>query len=209
MHMAEISIACGTRAKARGFFTCAVMVVLIAAMCIVVPDRAAFAAGGVTCVDELGLLGSGTTEGRLSPKPGAAYLLYVQFDKNVSYAAPGKDDAFVVENLSKVHLVGPDGVEVAGSYTAGAHDHGDRQLIYIYCDEWLQPATEYQVVADAGIVAANGEDELEAAKVYTFVTSDELQCGWTIHELAIVGVVAIALLAGVGIQFVRVARRSR
>ncbi len=208
MHLTETSIARNAGGNARRFWACVAAAVLAAAICMVAPQTA-LAAGGVLCADELSFLGSGTDGGRVSPEPGPAYLLSVQFDKNVSFAAPGKDDAFVEENLSKVHLIGPDGTEVAGSYAAGAHDHGDRQLIYIYCDEWLQPAAEYQVVVDAGIVAANGEDELGAAKVYTFTTSDELQNGWTIHELAIVVAVAIALVAGVCVQVVRVARRNR
>ncbi len=209
MHLVETSIARVVGSKARRLWICVAAAVLAAAICMTALPQTAFAAGGVTCADELSFLGSGTDEGRVSPEPGLAYLLYVQFDKNVSYAAPGKDDAFVEENLSKVHLVGPDGAEVAGSYVGGAHDHSDRQLIYVYCDEWLQPAAEYQVVVDAGIVAANGEDELGAAKVYTFTTSDELQNGWAIHELAVVGAVAIALIAGVCVQVVRVARRNR
>ncbi len=209
MHLTETSIARVVDSKAQCLWACVAAAVLAAAMCMVALPQTAFAAGGVMCADELSFLGSGTDEGRVSPEPGSAYLLYVQFDKNVSYAAPGKDDTFVEENLSKVHLVGPDGTEVAGSYAGGAHDHSDRQLIYIYCDEWLQPAAEYQVVVDAGIVAANGEDQLEATKVYTFVTSDELQNDWTIHELVVVSAIVVALAGGVCVQVARVVRRSR
>ncbi len=185
------------------------MMVVAAALCITTPTNAAFAAGGVMCADELAFSGNVINGDRVSTEPSPAYLLCVQFDKNVSYAASGKDDSFVEENLAKVHLVGPDGAEVEGSYTGGAHDRSDRQLIYVYCDEWLQPAAEYKVVVDEGIMAANGEDKLANAKVYTFTTSDELPCGWTIHELVIVGAIAFALVAGVCVQVVRVVRRNR
>lgn len=143
------------------------------------------------------------------PSPGAAYYLVVEFDKNVSYAQPGADASFVQENLDKVHLQKADGTEVAFSWTEGAHDMQDRCLIYVWIDEWLDPLTEYRVVVDAGIVAANGEDVLAEPATFEFKTSSLCANGLSIFENVGMFLVALVVVAGATVQVTRVVRRRK
>lgn len=207
MCLSEASIACKAGKTTRRTLHGALAAVLAAFICMAAPT-VAFADGGVICLDQLFFQQPSQQDGRISTQPNSAYLLYVQFDKNVSYAQPGKDGAFVDENLSKVHLTTADGTEVSGSWISGAHDHGDRQLIYVHCDEWLEPLTEYRVVVDQGIMAGNGADELGKSVEFTFYTDDLLSNGWRIRYIVAVAVTVLAVFGGVAVQLVRVAKRK-
>lgn len=167
----------------------------------------AFAAGGVQCT---GFSFQAPASAQASdPAPGAAYYLCVKFDKNVSFAREGQDGSFVQENLAKVHLRTATGADVENSWTSGAHDMNDRQLVYVWIGGWLDPLTEYHVVVDPGIQAANGEDVSAEGYAFAFKTDDRLESGWSVFQVACVPVVLGALAAGVGVQAVRVTRRRR
>lgn len=141
------------------------------------------------------------------PAPGAAYYLCVEFDKNVSYAVEGRDDSFVEDNLGRVHLRKADGTEVAASWTRPAFGREDRQLIYVWIGQWLDPLTAYQVVVDPGVRAANGEDVSENGQAFDFKTSDRLENGWSVFQV-VGATIALGVLAmGAGMQIVWAARR--
>lgn len=207
MYLSKASIACRAGDTTERTLSVALGAVLAVLICVAAPATAR-AEGGVTCLDQLFFQQPSQQDGRISTQPNSAYLLYVQFDKNVSYAQPGADDAFVDDNLSKVRLTTADGTEVAGSWTSGAHDHGDRQLIYVHCDEWLKPLTEYHVVVDAGVTAGNGTDELGKSVEFTFYTDDSLSNGWRIRYIVAVVATVLAVVGGVAVQLVRVAKRK-
>ncbi len=168
----------------------------------------AWAEGGVQCSDCLYF--QAPQEGDLvSPDPGPAYYLFVEFDKNVSYANNNADDAFVQDNLGKVHLRKESGEDIDFARIGGAHDQGDRRLIYVYLEDWLAPLTTYQVVVDPGIRAANGEDVSTEEYVFTFKTSALCSNGLTVFQMVSIAIVVVVFAVGVVVAPVRVSRRRR
>lgn len=140
-------------------------------------------------------------------KDPAAYLLCVEFDKNVSYARDGQDDTFVTENLGRVHLRYVDGTDVENVRVYGAHDQGDRRLIYVETQGWMRPLTVYHVVVDAGVTAANGEDVLASEYVYEFKTDSSCSNGLSVYENVMIPAAVVLVAVGVAVQAVRVRRR--
>lgn len=171
----------------------------------------AWADGGVACTDIT--LSRMDDAGRVDPDPRYdpdAWMWWgsLQFDKNVSYAQNGKDDGFVDNNVSKIHLQTADGRDVEGFWAEGTHSHAERQVIYLRLSERLQPASTYRVVVDQGIEAANGSDVTSQPYVFEFTTTDDLGNGLTIHALVAGAAVALAVATGIGAGCVRVAKRK-
>lgn len=129
--------------------------------------------------------------------PSLVYFAVLEFSKNVSYAREGVDDAFIEENLARVHLRNAQtGVEVPMQARAGGTME-ERQLIYVETPEWLEPLTAYELVVDEGIVAANGLDMTTEPYTVRMVTGDLCSNGLTVAQNVLV--VAVPLLLAVGV----------
>ncbi len=210
MYLNGAGVACRAGASMRRALRGAFVAALAAFICMAAPELA-LAEGGVSCT---GITLSHTDDaGRPDPDPqyDPDHWMWwgsLQFDKNVSFAKDGADDAFVENNVSKVHLQTADGRDVEGFWAEGTNSHAERQVIYLRLSERLQPATAYRVTVDSGIEAANGADFSSQPYVFEFTTTDDLGGGWTIHAIAAYAVVGLALAAGVGVGCVRVAKRK-
>lgn len=167
----------------------------------------AFADGGVEVTDVYFCRGDVTDA--VSPEPSQSWYISIQFSKNVSYANDGRDDAFVSKNAALVHLVGPDGSEVEGYTVKPGNSRESRQIIYIVTDVWLAPLTTYQVIVDAGVIAANGTDVLAEPYVFKFTTSAQCSNGLSLYENVGIPLIAGLLALGVVVQVVRVRRNAR
>lgn len=193
-----------TRKAIPGFFSSLVVAGLALLLCM---PPAAWADGGVE-VSEIYLRGNSSSDS-VSPEPSSPWLASVQFSKNVSYANDGRDDAFVDDNVQRVHLVGPDGKDVEGVRIVPGESRESRQIIYIATDEWLSPLTTYHIVVDAGVVAANGADVLDEAYSFAFTTSAQCSNGLSLYENVGIPLFALVLVAGAVVQVVRVRRNAR
>lgn len=132
---------------------------------------------------------------------------YLCFDKNVGYAQEGQDDAFVKNNEAKVHLTYADGTLVEDAFASTIPSMDYRRIIGVYTPEWLKPLTEYRIVVEPGIMAANGRDVSDQEYVIEFKTGAECSDGMTVYEKVALGLFGIAIGCGVAVGIVRVVRR--
>ena len=125
------------------------------------------------------------------------------FSKNVAYAQVGRDRAFIEENKSLISLRRADGKPVEKYGVTVGYGHDERQVIYLFPNEWLSPLTKYQIVVAPGIQAANGEDVTTEEYVIEFTTDPYCENGLTIFQNIgiIVGVSVLAL--GIVVQLIR------
>lgn len=164
----------------------------------------AHAEGGVTFV---GVAGADAES--VSPAPATAYTLSLKFDKNVGYANPGADTAFIEENVQKVHLLDARGNEVEGCTVRAGNGRDDRRIIYVQATEWLKPLSTYTVHIDAGIQAANGTDVSAQPYDVTFRTSAECPNGLTLYQNVLIPACILMLAAGVVVMVIRTRREQR
>lgn len=135
-----------------------------------------------------------------------AYLL---FDKNVGYANEGRDDAFIQNNESKVWVEDVQGNRVEGVYAWVQQDMEYRRLINLSSDVWLKPLTTYRIVAEEGIMAANGLDVTEEPYVIEFKTSAMTPCGLTVFQILLIVLVSVMVLAGIITAAIKAKRSVR
>jgi hypothetical protein len=164
----------------------------------------AYGEGGVEMVNST--VADGETG--VSPEPYKPWKFAMQFSKNVSFAQEGRDDAFVANNLSKVKLLGPDGKEAENYVVNPGSSQGERQVIYISTDKWLDPLAEYQIVVEPGLIAANGQDVSSEQYVITFKTSEQREDGFTVYQVVIFQSLALLVVVGIAVQIVRTKKRS-
>lgn len=166
-----------------------------------------FAAGGVELtggdvIGEKTFSVTGSTEidagTNISPVPPLDHVwkLSLHFSKNVSYANAGRDDAFIKQNLSRIKLMTANGEEAEGYHVRAGGTQSERQTIYIDIDKWLKPLTEYRIVIEPGIQAANGEDVSTTRYVVKFKTNAQCENGFTVYQNAMIFVIPAILLAG-------------
>ena len=168
-------------------------------------------AGGVVLADWGFAARSTNASGELHPHPFAAFP-YVQlvFSKNVSYAREGADDAFIAENAAKISLRRADGKDVGVNWWVSTSSSFDeRACLGIMVDGWLDPLTDYEVVAAPGILAANGVDVSDQEFVVSFRTSEECPDGLTVYEKAVIVLATAAVVAGVVAGVRRMRREKR
>lgn len=132
------------------------------------------------------------------------------FNKNVSYVREGDDPSFVEENAKKVSLRRADGEPVGVEWRVGTSNTFDaRYFLEIMVDGWLDPLTDYEVVVEPGIVAANGIDVSDREYVIPFRTSEECADGLSVYEKAGIVLLTAAVVAGVAAGVVRMRREKR
>lgn len=131
----------------------------------------------------------------------------IGFSVNVAVPVESGEDGFIQRNLDRVHLYRADGSEVDGWYASV--EGGGKRVIYIELEDWLDPLTEYQVVVDAGLEAADGSSAMAAEYRETFKTGAMWPDGLTVYQNAWIALGAFVVLAGIATQAVRVARRKR
>lgn len=168
--------------------------------------------GGVTMVDTLiGGVPSGKWNwgerdySSVNPQSDVGLFPYVQlqFDKNVSYAQEGRDDSFLEENAKRLHLRYMDGTDVEGAEPYLFNTRESRQWLGIRTLQWLRPLTEYQVVVDPGIMAANGMDVTDQEYVVTFKTGPECEDGVNAYAKMAIALVIFAVVVGIAVSVVR------
>lgn len=147
-------------------------------------------------------------DGAVSPKPNeAAWDIAIDFSENVAVPLEGADDSFVQRNMDRVHLYTADGREVFGWYASV--QGGGKRVIYIELDQWLKPLTEYQVVVDAGVEAAERDAATASEYRETFKTGSMCSDGLTIYQNIWIALAVLLVIAGVVVQVVRVKKRGR
>lgn len=136
-----------------------------------------------------------------------AWDIAVGFSENIAVPLEGADDSFIQRNMDRVHLYTTDGGEVKGWHASV--QGGGKRVIYIELDQWLKPLTEYQVVVDAGIEAA--ERDAASMREYreTFKTGSMCPDGLTIYQNIWIALGVVLVLIGVAVQVVRVKKRRR
>lgn len=190
---------------AKNKLVSAMCVLLFAACLAPVAAAPAFADGGVHYT---GIYFGSAKPDAVPPEPHLGYLAVLEFDKNVSFANDGRDDAFIQQNIDKVHVRRAwDGTEVGGFAIKPGGTREERQLIYINNDEWPAPITAYEIVMEPGIAAANGQDVTDREYVVTFTTGPQCENGLSIYQNVGIPVGIALLVAGAVVQAVRVHRR--
>jgi hypothetical protein len=134
----------------------------------------------------------------------------LQFSKNVSWARNGEDGAFVEHNLALISLERADGKPMDATYRVRAGNSQDeRTVIYIDLLSRLSPLTDYRIVADAGITAANGEDVSAVRYEINFRTDATLPGGMTVFGVIAIACFAVFIAAGLAIGALRLRRRRK
>lgn len=177
---------------------------------VVVEDVQVLGDGGIASLIGENSSAKGLT---VSPEPSnEVWKFALVFDQNVAYTDSKLESAraFLAENETKVHLRrAGSGEDVGFAYAMTGGTLDERKLIYVHTDDWLDPFTEYEIVADAGIVTASGTDELKEPYRVQFRTSGLTRYGFTVQE-AVATVLVVAIFAvGVVVGVVRMRRRSR
>lgn len=197
-----------------GLAVAAAVAVVLAVGCLAVRPGVALADGGLfvtgasIVTDRAGTPSDvQVTEGEAvrdaATVPNDTWYIVLAFDKNVSYARPNTDGAFVQENLGRVHLRRADTGEEAPFSVRPGGTMEERQLLYVTTDDWLEPLCDYELVVDAGVTAANGEDVLDEPYVLRFTTADGCANGLTVAQNVLLVVAPLVLLAGVAVAVVR------
>lgn len=137
-------------------------------------------------------------------EPSNAWNIAVGFSTNVA-VADGGDDGFIQRNLDRVHLLKADGSE-APNWHASVQG-GGRRVIYIELEDWLDPLTEYQVVVDAGLEAADGTSATTSEYRETFKTSSATKNGLSVYQNIAIVAVPVFLVLGIIVQVARTQRQ--
>ena len=148
------------------------------------------------------------TDGTLvKPEPiNPSWNIAIGFSTNVTVAEDGADDSFIERNLARVHLYKADGSDVANWHASV--QGGGKRVIYIELEDWLEPLTEYKVVVDAGLEAADDSGTMQQSYVSTFKTGASCRDGLSAYQNLWIALGVLLLVAGVAVQAIRV-RRSR
>lgn len=147
-------------------------------------------------------------DGAVATKPNdIAWDIAVGFSENIAVPLEGSDDSFVQRNMNRVHLYAADGSEVKGWHASV--QGGGKRVIYIELDQWLKPLTEYQVVVDAGIEAAERDAASTSEYRETFKTGSMCPDGLTVYQNIWIALGVMLVIAGIAVQAVRVKRRRR
>lgn len=131
----------------------------------------------------------------------------VDFSVNVAVPVEGADDGFIQRNLDRVHLYKADGGEVQGWHASV--EGGGKRVIYIELDGWLAPLTEYQVVVDAGLEAAESDGVLTCEYRESFVTGAMCSNGLSVYQNVWIALAVLVVIGGIAIQVWRVRGRKR
>lgn len=130
----------------------------------------------------------------------------ITFDKNVSYPKSLDDDAFIDRNLERIRIVRQRDGYVVASHAFAYRQRDDRKCLYLFLDEWMDPLTDYEIVVDAGIEAANEVDVMDEEYRFAFKTGSLCKIGLTVFQIGwIVGAAAL-LAVGVVWRIRRVCR---
>ncbi len=143
-----------------------------------------------------------------SPTLNVVPFMVVMFDKNVGCPKTLDDSAFVERNVERIRIVRVrDGYEVA-THAYSSMQSDDRRCLYVCLDEWMDPLTNYEIVVDAGIEAANGVDV--SAEEYRFPIKTGALCkiGLTVFQIGWIAA-AVALVACGVAWSVRRVRKER
>lgn len=144
----------------------------------------------------------------VKPQPaGPSWNIAIGFNMNIAVAADGDDDSFIERNLTRVHLYKADGSEVSNWHASV--QGGGKRVIYIDLEDWLEPLTEYKVVIDAGLEAADGSGAMQQSYVSTFKTGASCRNGLDVYQNLWIALGLILVAAGVAVQAVRVRRPRR
>lgn len=137
------------------------------------------------------------------------YRITLIFDKNVGYADAGRDDAFIENNVEKVHVLDAQGNEVEGLTVCAGSSREERQLLYVDITEWLAPLTTYTVYIDEGIQAANGVDVSTESYEFTFRTSAQCSNGLSLYQNILIPTFIILIVCGVATGIIRTRKERR
>ena len=164
----------------------------------------AYAAGGLEL--ELSKPEQGAEEVHTQPYP--YYDMMLQFSKNVSFVQEGRDGAFVENNKKLIHLLDKHGNEVEGFWIREGGTFEERTVMYIEIEDWLYPYTEYFMLVEPGIMAANGEDVTTEQYLISFKTGGLQPNGLTLPQNVAIAVAVVFVLLGIAIQILRI-RKNR
>jgi hypothetical protein len=138
------------------------------------------------------------------------YKFSLQFSKNVAYARGGAPTGFIEDNIALISLQRADGKPIEAAYHVRAGGSFDeRMLFYIDLYDRLQPLTDYCIVVEPGITAANGVDVSTERYVVNFRTDASLENGMTLYEVAAIVAFVTFGAAGIVVGCARFARKRR